>query len=1329
MVVSDELVAEWITSLETFNKNRVQQLYTSSPFLLWQPLPFNNNLYPHFMTHLSNQELLKNITIDQCYSIQLVLISIYEKEATININAKETIAFLIKMCEVGDLNTFYWGSTKNSTLHLACNLGQLSIIRQLIKHGVSTDALNDDGLSPIDFAISNKVVDILKENGSSSNSNSDDNNSNSSNDNVNISKKSKEDNANNSNRFERLRQFAEESSNNTSSSSLLLPSSIQRQNSTRKYVQPGHIETRKRQVLQQNDDTENNSNNNSNSNAGSNKTLIKKDSVDMQKTSKLNTTNKRLQEVESLAKQSRVKNNPLFKKFEQQSNTTTTTTPNTVGKRSLKIPNIESIQDRRISKGITSLKDRSFVSASVFRQKDESSASKENLLSPTAVATAKTTTADNKNENQSFTVANVEESQPIDNNASSITVIKIDEPQTSDDDDEDICNNNTSRTITSEEKYQTDERNIIQETNEVNDNDPQPTIFEERTPTAEANVLESDLTMNDDEDDSGFNIIDDYAESDIENENTAHSENNDKICDVTNDIDNGDTTTKQNYSEDNYDSKSNMDSHDYINRNDKSINDTSDDDDANDNDEVASIYNPDSEDDNKLSNEISEKEIHSTSDQEDISTATATTQSESEVTTNPNNKRISTLRMSHLSIASNSTDGEQWFDSYEENADNEARKSAMLANINNYYQKKTNDENTTPRQSFVTSNYDSTSDQQTHPDSASASTYRYSRGSEESHATFKFQSYDHSDTESSTTWPPPSPTKIEAIQRIHQTTLQNNPENSTHQINDNGITIVNNSDHTDDDNSIYEEQLQIEHKQLQHDPDPNDNEVNTSLLNNQAVQLENKIEPQQQSSLSSSSRSINTNKNGYRYSQKEDREEPTGHVIVATKPNFVVHRLSHFQRMHDNPTPSSSVNDRSISTKPVMEEVVEEVNGKENQDNNNMDDYVQTKTEVRRSEFELYQQQYHYNPEQEEQYEHDYNPPEQNYPILPLIPEAASTGYGKLYVRLSCAQDILLPIPLETTYVRCVISDGYHEYISRYEVLNNKVNFQYECTVDTHPDMIITVALQVRPDPHVQPLTGISRFFTTIQRQKKTLLGYVHPEEFIIGQSRFALNHMVHACDQKTYHANFDCFNSWFTRSTKEKKRLAHTEGGQVLKVVGNLAVDLLYLPVSDPSMKIPNTLQECDLALKIRQWHGTCWRTGYLSTRPKGQTIWERYYFQLIGSQLLGYQHEKDINEHSQHYNMTEAIQLTVAAEQILVDVNKMKSNNIPYDDTTPFNYSKNPICQDNRRGYFRITFRDNDYIDCVCDHVKESELWVNTFRAMIGKVPLTVSSSVFLN
>jgi hypothetical protein len=191
------------------------------------------------------------------------------------------------------------------------------------------------------------------------------------------------------------------------------------------------------------------------------------------------------------------------------------------------------------------------------------------------------------------------------------------------------------------------------------------------------------------------------------------------------------------------------------------------------------------------------------------------------------------------------------------------------------------------------------------------------------------------------------------------------------------------------------------------------------------------------------------------------------------------------------------------------------------------------------------------------------------HPILPLIPETASSGYGKIYIRMTNAHDILLPLPPETTFVRCILSDGRQEYVSRYEILNSKVQFQYECTMDTYPNMIVSIALQVRPDPHVRPLSGFLNrlLFTSIHRQKKTLQGYVHPEEYFIGQARFALEDMTAACNQKTYSGSFDCFNSWFVQSTKERKRGTTTADGQIIKVVGQLAVDMLYLPVSDPSM------------------------------------------------------------------------------------------------------------------------------------------------------------------
>ncbi|KAI9494114.1 hypothetical protein BDB00DRAFT_334405 [Zychaea mexicana] len=224
-------------------------------------------------------------------------------------------------------------------------------------------------------------------------------------------------------------------------------------------------------------------------------------------------------------------------------------------------------------------------------------------------------------------------------------------------------------------------------------------------------------------------------------------------------------------------------------------------------------------------------------------------------------------------------------------------------------------------------------------------------------------------------------------------------------------------------------------------------------------------------------------------------------------------------------------------------------------------------------------------------------------PAVETSPGQSTSAFGKLYVRVSAAEDLLLPLPKETTYARCVVSDGHFEYMSRYEALGQKVAFDYECIVDAQPNMIITVSLHVRPDVHVRPKTGLTKWLTSARKQRETINGYVHFDDGSIGQSRFALGHMIQACNQKSYVASFDCFNSWYARSSKERQRQLRGEE-DVLKVVGSLNVEMLYLPVSDPSLPIPRSLRECDLALRIRQWHQTCWHSGYLSTRKESSQV-----------------------------------------------------------------------------------------------------------------------------
>ncbi|KAI8641612.1 hypothetical protein BD408DRAFT_367978 [Parasitella parasitica] len=193
-------------------------------------------------------------------------------------------------------------------------------------------------------------------------------------------------------------------------------------------------------------------------------------------------------------------------------------------------------------------------------------------------------------------------------------------------------------------------------------------------------------------------------------------------------------------------------------------------------------------------------------------------------------------------------------------------------------------------------------------------------------------------------------------------------------------------------------------------------------------------------------------------------------------------------------------------------------------------------------------------------------------------------GYGRLYLHVNGIQDILLPLPKDRAYVRCVVSDGRFEYMSRYEILSQNINYDYECVIDTHPDMIITISLHVRPDYIMKSRTPFSRLFSK-KKKKECLSGYVNKEDGAIGQARFALTHMLPVCQHNSYLAGFHCFNAWYSRSFKERhrqKKKKRDSDRDVLKVVGNFDIEMLYLPAENYSQKpFPQSLRECDQIIK----------------------------------------------------------------------------------------------------------------------------------------------------
>lgn len=137
---------------------------------------------------------------------------------------------------------------------------------------------------------------------------------------------------NGSDKFKRLKELAESPSNNIAQQN---KSNIDRQNSTRRHFRPGHLEERKRRVLSEEEEAE-----------------------------KLKSS--RQKDIQLLAQRSAVKNNPLLKKFEEQSQQPAKSTTSII-KDKHKLLNAAD-QIKRSSRVINSLKENSYVSSSIFRQ-------------------------------------------------------------------------------------------------------------------------------------------------------------------------------------------------------------------------------------------------------------------------------------------------------------------------------------------------------------------------------------------------------------------------------------------------------------------------------------------------------------------------------------------------------------------------------------------------------------------------------------------------------------------------------------------------------------------------------------------------------------------------------------------------------------------------------------------------------------------------------------------------------------------------------------------------------------------------------------------------
>ncbi|KAI7884504.1 hypothetical protein K492DRAFT_234670 [Lichtheimia hyalospora FSU 10163] len=1092
--VTPDSVATWTTAITDIDLETVQQLLSSHGELLWQPLDKDAFINcDNMIAQLEQLQLLGN-DLDNMSAIPFLLLDLDENVASLQgeehimqRKRSELLQFLIKHTNPTDLNSHFWGSCHNTTLHLATFLGHTHMMDQLVQQGASMDINNDLGHS------STAIITTKKDTKSPR------------------PKKS----------AERFKQLDE----NSSSQDELLRHQTKRQ-----------------------------------------------------------------QDIARLAKRSAVKNNPLFKKFEQPSPPSSSNLDTSrKSPRRLNVPEKVDLV-RKNSKGISSLKNKSYVTSSVFRQGESPSPPSRSPSpsipppSPEPQEPVTNTTSEPEKENQ-------EEEEEEDVAAIEPQTVSAPKETSKEEEMEQQNESSNDKERTCEQSSQHEETKEADEVKDVHSNDNDEKIKQEDLPSPSAAENDGGDTMisidNNDED------LDDEQPNTPTQANLPRSASSDSLKSAAS---------------------------------------------------LQSNYN------NELSQsgELVEDQQHpmpSTSHhmtEETVSNDKSTARFSSD--SNQLFGAAAAIAQDDPRASMRSEMSDQFFDSYEEWIDTpQGRMSLTPPSRMNTDKRQSSSLSSPLRQSIIAmiptheedidDEDDTSPQQQSAPPKTSSEFDETSVASRTPPASFSPQQRRSMGTESIDTLPPLSikgETGVEEEQvpplPVHENIAAG--VRISHQSDYGSIAVQSTSYYVALDKQSQQDKEEASHNEEQQYVEQQQSASETDTIRYAEERVENNTQDQQGT-------------------------EEYGNIALRTTSNYVTHRLSHHK------------------------------------DENEYEDFTS-----------------------------DYRPPsvKLELPEIKTHPGQSTSAFGKLYIRINSAQDILLPLPKLTSYVRCVVSDGEFEFMSRYELLGQRITFDYECTIDARPDMIITAALHVRPDPHVRPKSGLSKLLTPARKQRETLGGYVHPEDGAIGQTRFALGHMIQACNQKTYQASMDCFNSWYVRSSREQKR-QQTMDEDILKVVGSMSMEMLYLPVTDPTLSIPKNLRECDLALRIRQWHNTCWHSGYLSIRVAGSKLWDRHYCRLIGSQLLGYASKTASSWKPRvQYDIADALRLVASSDQVIVTLVDVPDTRVFQSDT---------IIEETSRGYFRITFPDI-HVDCVCDEPYESEAWVKMLKSMIGRVPLKVPFSL---
>ncbi|KAH9917565.1 uncharacterized protein B0H18DRAFT_1123545 [Fomitopsis serialis] len=356
--------------------------------------------------------------------------------------------------------------------------------------------------------------------------------------------------------------------------------------------------------------------------------------------------------------------------------------------------------------------------------------------------------------------------------------------------------------------------------------------------------------------------------------------------------------------------------------------------------------------------------------------------------------------------------------------------------------------------------------------------------------------------------------------------------------------------------------------------------------------------------------------------------------------------------------------------------------------------------------------------------------------------DKSGKAHGKVFVRVTGLKGVQVPLPREPTIITCTLNNGIHFVTTPECRLGKDCRIEQEFELIEHSKLEFTLTIKVRRDPHVvaqfkantpppppapsvaaRPVPppskgGMLNFFRSSSPKKparpmsapavpvpefklvNNLARYLKPDG-TLARAFISFRDIAHRCDATRFEVAYPLIG----------QRLESRTSTRTFQV-GEIMLQIFRLPPLPgiPSEQLPQSLDECHKGLRHCNWHKQTYFEGTLTQSGGDCMSWRRRHLRLVGANLVAY------NDVTKKVTATIDLRKAVSVEDDDVAKNALSpqsgvSNRSRHVDELDIPYGVERS--------FRLVFLHDQEITFFADTEEEKSRWVETLRALVGRVP----------